>query len=337
MNKSTTTCVIPLIANLPLKLLGSVLVLMACSGADSGLHDKTKPTSVLKISTLLHRNLVENSVAVTSVTQPGIIFGVNDSGNEPLVFVFDSTGAQRGVLEVMGAVNRDWEAASLGPCGANRAASCLFIGDVGDNDARKTQVTIYQVDEPTLRESTPDSPIQIPVRDRLDFRYADHPHDVEAMYVTRDGSIFLITKRRLLDGQGRPRPALVFRLAPEAWDSIGIVTARLVDSLPIIPGETLGRTISDASLSRDGKLLAVRTYAEIFVFAMDSASGLPGHGRPSTICSIAHLKENQGEGVGWWWDGRRLLLTSEGRSEPFYVVGCRPPIPVADRGARPNE
>lgn len=324
MNKKTTTCAIHQKVSFRSVLLSSAVGILACSQAER--DTQARPISVLKISTVLHRNLVENSVGVTSVTQPGIIFGLNDSGNEPLLFVFDSTGGQRGAWEVMGAVNRDWEAASLGPCGPDRTGSCLYIGDVGDNDGRKTQVTIYLVDEPTLRESVPDSPIQIPVRDRLDFRYADHPHDVEAMYVTRDGSIILITKRRLLDAQRRPRPALVFRLAREAWDSIGIVTAHLVDSLPIVPGETPGRTISDAALSPDGKLLAVRTYAEVFVFPMDSVSGLPAHGRPPTICSIAHLKENQGEGIGWWWDRRRLVLTSEGRSEPLFVVTC--PIPL---------
>lgn len=307
-------------------LFGSMLLLLACSGTDSERPGEIRPTSVLRIPTALNRNLVENSVGVTSVTQPGIIFGLNDSGNEPLVFVFDSTGAQRGVWQVIGARNRDWEAASLGPCGPDSTGWCLYIGDVGDNEARKTSVTIYRVPEPMIEGSHFESPPTLPIQDRLDFRYADHPHDVEAMYVTRDGSIFLITKRRLLDRQRRPRPALVFRLAPEAWDSIGIVTASLVDSLPIIPGETEDRTISDAALSPDGTLLAVRTYAEVFVFAVDSVSGMPTHGRTPTICSIARLRENQGEGVGWWWDRRRLVLTSEGRNAPLYLVTC--PLPL---------
>lgn len=326
MNKTTITCAGHRTQDFRATLFGLALLFMACSGTDSARDDETTPTSVLRVATALHRNLVENSIGVTSVTQPGIIFGVNDSGNEPLVFVFDSTGAQRGVWEVIGARNRDWEAASLGPCSADSVGSCLYIGDVGDNEARKASVTIYRVPEPRIEGLRSDSPPALPISDRLDFRYADHPHDVEAMYVTRDGSIFLITKRRLLDRQRRPRPALIFRLGPEAWDSIGIVTANLVDSLPIVPGETHGRTISDAALSTDGKLLAVRTYAEVFVFAVDSASGLPTHGRTPTVCAIARLKENQGEGVGWWWDRRRLVLTSEGRNAPLYIVTC--PFPL---------
>jgi hypothetical protein len=282
--------------------------------------------SVLRIPASVHRKLVENSVAVTSVSQPGIIFGLNDSGNDPLLFAYDSTGRGRGVWSISGAINRDWEAAAIGPCDGTGAKSCLFIGDVGDNDARRRGVTVYRVAEPAVPGSKPDSQYSIRVSDRLDIRYPDHPHNVEAMYVTSDGSVFLITKERLLDGQRHPRPALIFRIPASAWDSSGIVTASLADSLlPIVPGESQGRLVSDAALSPDGKLLAVRTYAEVFVFAIDSATGLPvGHIAPA-MCGIRWLREKQGEGVGWWWDRRRLVLTSEGRNAPFFVVQC--PLP----------
>ena len=285
--------------------------------------DDSIPSSVLKVETSLHRRLVENSAAVTSVSQPGVIFGLNDSGNGPYLFAFDSTGAARAVWEVAGAQNRDWEAAALGSCGTGR--SCIFVGDVGDNEGRKPRLTLYRFGEPAVPDSLTDSVLSIADVNRLDFRYPDQPHDVEAMYVSRDGSVFLITKRRLRDAQQRPRPALVFRVSATAWDSSGVVTAVLVDSLPIVPGASPDRLVSDASLSSDGRLLAVRTYAEVFVFAMDPATGLARPGHAPGKCFIAGLREKQGEGIAWWWDRRRLVLTSEGRNAPFYVIEC--PLP----------
>jgi len=80
-------------------------------------------------------------------------------------------------------------------------------------------------------------------------------------------------------------------------------------------------------LTPDGKFLAVRTYAEVYTFAVDSTRGLPMAGVAPGSCTIAGLREKQGEGVGWWWDGRRLLLTSEGRNAPFFVVECPLPKP----------
>lgn len=311
------------------KAMGSdpfaLLLLFSCASPEPR-QGEILPNSVLRVETAIHRDLVENSVAITSVRQPGIIFGANDSGHQPWLFAFDSSGRHRGVWELDGARNRDWEAASRGPCRSGDASpSCLYIGDVGDNDGRRPSVTIYRVAEPTVATEADRVLSRLPVLDRLDFRYADRPHDVEAMYIGRDGSMILITKRRLLDGRRRPRPALVFRIHASAWDSSRVVTATLVDSLPIVPGETEGRQVNDASLSPDGALLAVRTYAEVFVFHSDSITGLPIPGRLPTVCAIRQLDEEQGEGIAWWWDRRRLLLTSEGRGAPFHVVDC--PLP----------
>jgi hypothetical protein len=221
---------------------------------------------------------------------------------------------------ISGARNRDWEAAALGPCGSGDSAPwCLYIGDVGDNDARKEYVSIYRLHEPRA-DSIPDNRL-LPSK-RLDFRYADHPHDVEAMYVARDGSVILITKRRLLDADRRPKRALVFRIPAHAWDSSGTAIANLVDSLPIVPGSAPGRQVTDAALSRDGRVLAVRTYSEVFFFAVDSMSGLPAANQSPTPCVILGLDEKQGEGVGWWWDDRRLVLTSEGVRQALHVIEC---------------
>ncbi|HEX6315009.1 MAG TPA: hypothetical protein VFZ73_09125 [Gemmatimonadaceae bacterium] len=282
---------------------------------------------MLKIETRFHRDLVENSVAVTSVTQRGIVFGLNDSGHDPLLFAFDSTGTSRKVWTVLGASNRDWEAATLGPCDRTGETSCLYIGDVGDNDARRRLVTIYRVREPDVMAVSVTGRSEVAIERRLDVAYADHPHDVEALYVAPDGALLLISKRRLLDAQRRPRPALIYRVPVEAWDSPGTAIAPLVDSLPIVPGESPRRQITDAALSPDGRLLAVRTYAEVFVFRVDSITGLPIREPPPLPCRVSQLEENQGEGIGWWWDNRRLVLTSEGSREPLWIVTCPLPGP----------
>ena len=312
-----------------------VLALSAsCAYADTKPRsDQVFPTSVLRVETAIHRNLVENSIAITSVRQAGIIFGANDSGHEPWLFAFDSSGRGRGVWELIGARNRDWEAAALGPCaGSDSIPSCIYIGDVGDNDARRQYVTIYRIAEPDAKTTSQGEAVPVPVLGRVNIRYADRPHDVEAMYATSDGSVFLITKRRQLGAQRRPRQALIFKVPPSAWDSSGIVTVPLVDSLPIVPGESQGRQVNDASLSPDGTLLAVRTYAEVFIFRVEPASGLPEAGQLPVPCTIAGLSQERAEGVAWWWDGRRLLLTSERRNAPIHIIEC--PLPI-DRGQTP--
>jgi hypothetical protein len=273
-----------------------------------------------------HAELVESSAAAMSTAQPGIWFTVNDSGHEPVLFAFDTTGAPRGRWLVVGARNSDWESVSYGLCGLAEAAPrdasdrCVYIGDTGDNEATARTRSIYRVREPSPRADG-DTRGTVSAT-RLTYRYSDGPHDVEAIYVAPDAAIYLITKRPIADAAGRARPALVYRLAADAWTARGVQQAQLVDSLPIIPGSAFARFVTDAALSPNAQHLAVRTYTQVYVFATDPTTGRVQANATPTVCNIAPLHEEQGEGIAWTADSQRLLLTSEGRTTPFHLVTC---------------
>jgi hypothetical protein len=321
----------------------------ACSGADvrSTVGDGRAalqgadtmgvlPGNVIRIETQARKELIENSGTTLSPAQAGVLFAINDSGNDPLLFALDTTGAERGVWRIAGARNSDWEAVSVGPCGARakdtadsastRTApdGCVYIGDVGDNAATYRTRIIYRVPEPTAQQSGFVGDLRA---DRLRFRYADHPHDVEAMYVAPNGDTYLITKRRLVARGNRVRPALVFRLAAAAWGRDTAV-AELVDSLPIVPGSAPNRQITDASLSPDGRWLLVRTYTQVYVFATDSATARVRGAIPPAVCNVASLGRSQGEGITWFGRSGKLLLTSEGQRSPMFAIDC--PMPRSD-------
>ena len=280
--------------------------------------------SVIAVKT--RQALVENSGAAMSTEQPGVLFTINDSGNEPILFALDTTGADRGAWRVEGATNVDWEAISAGPCtnappvpdASAYVARCLYIGDVGDNDATHSSLKVYQLREP--RAQSADFTGAIPAR-ALTFTYDNGKHDVEAMFVTSDGSINLVTKRPLRTATLRLRPALVFRIGSKAWSRSESAVARLVDSLPIIPGSALQRTITDASISTDGRWLAARTYRQLYIMRVDSATHAISQQKPR-VCNIFDLNELQGEGMTWLVSSNRLLLTSEGRDEPLQIIEC---------------
>jgi hypothetical protein len=275
------------------------------------------------------RELLESSAAAVSVSQPAIIFTINDSGHEPILFAIDTAGADRGAWRITGATNIDWEAGALGPCAAPvRAAGpipvprCLYIGETGDNEGTHATRAIYRVAEPVAESAGFMGSL---AAERLTYRYADGPRDVEAMYVAPDGSIDLITKRPLRDAAGHLRPALIYTLDAAAWNATGIAIARRADSLTIVPGTAPFRQVTDAALSPDALFLAVRTYFQVFIFATDPATGTVRREIPPATCNIVALDERQGEGVGWWGTRRELVLTSEGRTEPLRVIAC--PLP----------
>ena len=272
--------------------------------------------------------LVENSAAALSHTQPGVFFTINDSGNDPWLFALDTTGADRGVWRVAGASNVDWESASVGPCAAAADSAarapneCVYIGDTGDNRAERPSRVMYRVSEPKAQQAgfTGDVTAQA-----LIYSYSDGPHDVEAMYVAPNADTYFITKRRLTDVAGRLRPALVFRLPADAWGRGVPAVAQLVDSLPIVPGTAPLRFITDASLSPDARFLAVRTYAQVFTFATDSVTGRVIHNIPPAVCNTIGTGQLGGEGITWFGRGSMLLLTAEGRESPMFAVAC--PMP----------
>ena len=92
--------------------------------------------------------LSEGSGLALSRRVPGRLWTHNDSG-KPILFALDARGAVTGRIEVTGATVEDWEAIAVGPCGTG---SCLYIGDIGDNNASRKRITIYRLPEPDGRQ-----------------------------------------------------------------------------------------------------------------------------------------------------------------------------------------
>jgi hypothetical protein len=280
------------------------------------------PVETRTVALRLARKVRESSALAMSTTQPGVLFTINDSGNEAVLFAFDTTGADRGSWRVRNADNVDWEALAFGPCSGTSSARCVYIGDIGDNDMKHSTGTIYRVTEPDAKDSAYRGAVRA---ERVRFRYSDRRHDVEAMYVASNGDAFLVTKRPQRTVLGRLRPALVFRVPSAAWSRNGTAVAELIDSLTLVPGSAPLRTITDASLSADGRLVAVRTNSQLFVYAADTATGRVNGAVPAAICNLIPLGEEQGEGVTWVASSGRFAFSSEGRVARLQLASC--PVP----------
>lgn len=320
-------------------LVWCLAMLIACEQGDS---QRAGPTLDLKADSMgivpaareirvrAQRSLVENSGAAMSRRKPGVWFTINDSGNDPELFALDTTGAARGTWTVRGVENRDWETLALGPCAGpglpDGATDCVYIGEIGDNDAKHSTVSIHRVVEPRAEDDRFEGELESVT---LTFVYEGGPRDVESMYVGPDGTLFFFSKRRLDDDAGRMRPSLIFSLPPDAWQhGDSVVAAALIDSLPIVPGSALGRQITGADPGRGFRTVGVRTYTQLYVFLADSTTGRVRTDIAPTVCNVAGLDEKQGEGLSWFGDRGEWMLTSEGRKEPLWIVDC--PAPKAN-------
>jgi hypothetical protein len=270
------------------------------AGALAAQSPAPRPAWTRQPKPLRDPRLHESSGVVVSRTQPGILWTFNDSGNPPDLFATDTAGRALGRWRITGARNRDWEAMTLGP-GPCPGGRCLYVGDIGDNDARYRSVTIYRVAEPRVTPRSAAALDSLPVLARLEFRYPDGAHDAESLFSGAEGDLYIITKPRV----GRPE---LFRVPASDWGRRDTATAELLDSLPIEARSGIENWVTDAAIGPDGRTVAVRTYGYLYFFSMGRdgrLTPLP----PAPACDLAGLGA-QGEGVDWL-DAHTFVLTSE--------------------------
>lgn len=244
--------------------------------------------------------LTESSGVAVSRHHAGVLWTHNDSGDGPLLYAVDSTGRRLATFRVRDAAIADWEDLALGRCPgtAGRDAACLYIGDIGDNAGHRPFVTLYVVREPDPATAGDTTAATEPARS-LRIRYADGPHDAEALVVDGDGGVGIITK-------GRGGPILRYEIPAGALrrDS---VTIRPVDTLAITAPLAFGRWVTGAAIAPSGTLAVVRTYTDLYFYAVEGRRWT----REPARCHLG-LAEPQGEGVDFLDERTRtLVLTSE--------------------------
>lgn len=168
---------------------------------------------------------------------------VNDSGNEPVVYVVDRRGRTVGRTRYAEDVT-DPEA--MAPAGPRH----VWVADIGDNAEDRDDVTVYRV--PVGRG---DRTVTAP---SVRLRYPDMPHDAEALLVVR-GRFYVLTKA--VTGSA-------VYAAPRRGGTLHYV-ARL-------PG-----LITDAALLPDGRHALVRGYADAQVVTVPGFRPLPGFVLPA--------------------------------------------------------
>ena len=137
-----------------------------------------------------HRLLEASGLAQSSIS-PGILFSINDSGNDPELFALDSRGNDLGFWKVDTEKNVDWEdVASF----MFRDEPYLLIADTGDNFHWRPTVEFIIIREPEPESLAMDA--ILPVEWKIEVEYPNGYRDCEAVAVDEASeTIFFISKR----------------------------------------------------------------------------------------------------------------------------------------------
>lgn len=229
----------------------------------------------------------------------------NDSGAPELIAV-DPKGAVAGRLTLSGARVEDWEALASGPCGKG---TCLYVGDIGDNDGKRKRITIYRLPEP---ENASGSVAAEPIH----ATYPDGAHDAETLLVAPDGSLFIVTK-------GDTGPVALYKFPPELKAGATVKLERVGKPIAEKPGDT-GR-ITDGAISSDGKWVVLRSNSALTFYKGDQF--MRGDFAGARRVDVSGLKEPQGEAVVFG-TGNTLYLGGEGggKKQPgtLAALSCEP-------------
>lgn len=227
---------------------------------------------------------------LTRGRRAGVLWGIEDSGNPAvLIAIPTSGGAPPAHVTVTGAENVDWEDVA-----ASRRADgtpVLLIADIGDNAENRRAVRIYRVPEPG-----PTDAATAPAVAR-ELVYPDGPHDAEALLADPLRRELVIVTKGVVRGRAYvvPRDGRTLRAGPRI--ALSFITA--------------------GSVSADGRIVALRSYSRLLLWARRGREPLERTltRRPTCVARAAISDELQGESVALDTRGRTALAAPEG-AEP---------------------
>ncbi len=222
----------------------------------------------------------------------GVLYTLEDGGNDALLHVFDMTDGWRGTQLVRGATNTDWEDLAAGPCPATvDAAECLWIADTGDNDGARDELVLWVL--PATTSGAEDAV-------RCSLRLPDARRDVEALLIAPDGAVRLVSKES--------DEAHVYLLASPTCDG---TTEALAEEVRI----AVDAPITGGVASPDGDYVLLRNaYA---AWRWPACGGTPDWSAPPAPVDLA--SQQQGEAIALD-AAHTLYTTSEGA--PFAAVAA---------------
>lgn len=267
--------------------------------------------------------ITEASGLAASRAFPGQLYHHNDSGDSGRFFVTDLAGANTRVVNVRDFAPTDAEDMAVGPC---PEGSCVYLGDIGDNFRRRSEITFI-----VLREKQRFARTETALR-RVTARYPDGAHDAEAFAIHPNGDLYLITKP--IDfGERRVGPAQLFRLTasqlrangPQTFEQVGEI------DLPYLLWDQpqRGMLATGMDIAPDGLRAALVTYTIVMEFTLDPAqTWRPSRSwRTNTDYRVLEMPRlPQAEAITYTADGNALLIDTEFNQAfgqaPLYRFNC---------------
>lgn len=269
-------------------VLGSLLLTplggMRCDAQTSVKGDPSArevSSGVWRVGSIASWAITESSGLSTCGSDTNVFWTHNDGGRRSL-YAITRTG--KTVAEFVVDVPRvaDWEDIS------RDAQGHLYLADIGNNEARRSQLSVHQFAEPDPMK--PGRAVVVTRSWQLSF--PAKPFDCESLFIWQ-GYGYVISKA-FKDGA-----AEIYRF-PLA-DSNAVIVLEFVAKLPVTS------PVTGADLSSDGKMLGLVCKSGAYLFRVD------GDVRRAATATPQRVKFREGQLEGCCFVPEGLLATSEQR------------------------
>ncbi len=283
-----------------------------------------------KVGRITDPRITEISGLAASATNPGILWLHNDSGDDARLFAVGTDGATRAVYVLPSAAAIDWEDIAIGP-GPRAGVDYLYIGDIGDNGARRSHVTIYRVAEPRLSQSQPPS-LNLSRFTTFRLEYPDGPRDAEVLLSDpTSGDLFIVSKD-FANGESS-----VYRFGyphKPASSTDGRNVLELVGHIRFRGMRASDIAATAGDVSPGGDTVIVRTYTQALVWRRASHTRL-AHELMTAPCPVHTVgigfPFDQYEAIAYAPDGASYYTVSEGNTRSIYKFDLRSDLRSAPR------
>ncbi len=259
---------------------------------------------------LQNKEMDEISGIAASGIHNDIYYVENDSGDTSRFFAINPQGEIKSVIYYKGDPKirlgvHDCEDIAVG-IGPVKGKSYVYVGDIGDNNAKYPYITVYRLEEQKTWIGK-DSIIKanaVPIH----LKYPDGPRDAESLMIDPiEKLIYIVSKRT---------------------DSVTVYTTPLNfkanDTLMLTKrcklyfnGFRPFKWITAGDISKDGQQVLLKDYVKVYYWKRKNNEPIwkTMQRKPT---ELPYEAEKQGEAIGFTPDGKGYYTTSEGVFAPIY-------------------
>lgn len=297
---------------LPTLLLGVLLLTSGCAAGPAGETEPRRDTTPFTFVGRVHDGALREVSGLTLASGPRESFWVhNDSGYLPRLYeVLPGESVVRSVA-LVDARAIDWEDVDRAPCGGDRSGSCLYVADVGDNERRRTHVSVYRLPLDPVSGSRDDQGHLLAADwDRVDFRYPEGPRNAETLMVhPRSLALYVAEKKR-------GHEVNLYRVPRAFGPDEPVHEARVAETLRLPGNPAAGWTVTAGDFAPDGRAATLLAYEGILTLclAAEEGAGLD----VESVLGGPRVPMEKPEGLTYGPGRGVLTATGEQRNPPFY-------------------